>query len=84
MTIDILRFVGSPDVRQHMRDIGYQPSTPEAAFLVWHCHDATLQERFAAWEQIIATMPNCGYQTKRLEIEISDFHEFLHRYIAYF
>lgn len=82
MTIDILRFVGSPDVRQHMRDIGYQPSTPEAAFLVWHCHDATLQERFAAWEQIIATMPNCGYQTKRLEIEISDFHEFLHRYIA--
>lgn len=82
MALDILQFVDSPDVRQYMRSIGYQPSTPEAAFLVWHCNAATLEERFAAWEQIIATMPNCGYETKRLQIEIPDFHKFLRQYMA--
>ena len=82
MAVDILRFVDSPDVRQHMRDIGFQPSTAEAAFLVWRCHDATLQERFEAWEYIIGTMPNCAMTRCHCMLDIPDFHEFLRQHMA--
>lgn len=79
--MDIFRFIDSSDIREHLRKINYPFTTPEAAFLVWHCETAALEEKFAAWEEIIRTMPNCE-MAERLNMEaIPDFHAFLRRYM---
>ena len=75
--MDIYRFISSRDMREHLQKINYRFSTPEAAFLVCMCDSASLKEKFAAWREIIETLPNCT-MTKRLNMEaIPDFHQFL-------
>ena len=79
--MEIYRFIDSRDIREHLQQLGYRFTTPEAAFLVWHCHTATLDEKIAAWREIIDTMPNCSMNPRRFELGIPDYHEFLRRYI---
>lgn len=50
-------------------------------FLIWYCKSATLNEKIAAWREIIDTMPNCA-MAERMNLEaIPDFHQFLRDYI---
>ncbi|MCR5662954.1 MAG: hypothetical protein K6G50_12655 [bacterium] len=56
----ICEFVNSKDIRSHLEDIGYQFSSAEAAWLVDKCDHITLEERHAAWQDIIGTMPDCA------------------------
>ncbi len=56
----ICEFVNSKDIRSHLADIGYQFSSAEAAWLVDKCDHITLEERHAAWQDIIGTMPDCA------------------------
>lgn len=56
--MDIYKFVVSNSIRNYLKRINYKFSTQEAAFLVWYCETATLEEKFGAWEEIINTMPN--------------------------
>ena len=35
--MDLFRFIDSKDIREHLRQIGYSFTAPEAAFLVWQC-----------------------------------------------
>lgn len=79
--MDIYHFVDSRDIREHLKQLDYQFTTPETAFLVWYCHTATLDEKIAAWREIIDTMPNCSMNPRRFELGIPDYHEFLRRYI---
>ena len=79
--MDIYKFVVSNSIRNYLKRINYKFSTQEAAFLVWYCETATLEEKFGAWEEIINTMPNCSMQ-ERIDMEaIPDFHKFLIDYI---
>ena len=79
--MDIYRFIDSRDMREHLQKLNYSFTTPEAAFLVYWCKAATLEERIAAWREIIGTMPNCA-MAERLNLEaIPDFHQFLRDYI---
>lgn len=79
--LDIYRFIDSRDMREHLQKLNYSFTTPEAAFLVYRCKAATLEERIAAWREIIDTMPNCA-MSERLNLEaIPDFHQFLRDYI---
>ncbi len=79
--MDIYHFVDSRDIREHLKQLDYQFTTPETAFLVWYCHTATLDEKIAAWQGIIDTMPNCSMNPRCFELGIPDFHKFLRRYI---
>ncbi len=79
--MDIYRFIDSRDMREHLQKLNYTFTTPEAAFLVYWCKTATLEERIAAWREIIDTIPNCA-MAERLNLEaIPDFHQFLRDYI---
>ena len=61
------RFIHSKDIRDYLQQIGYSFAAPEAAFLVWQCRNATLKEKFAAWREIIETMPNCSLTRREKE-----------------
>ena len=46
--MDFLNFVNSNAVRSYLKEIGYQPLTLEAAWLVYQCETASLEEKCAA------------------------------------
>lgn len=90
MSRDFVEFINSEDVKQYVRETGYQLSSQEAAFVVWQSKDTPLEERFAAWEEIIETMPDssfAGYRhfnfkTKQREpAPVYSLHNFLRQYI---
>lgn len=80
---DICQFINSRDVADHLRGIGYEFSMPEAAFIVHWSHDATLDERIAAWREIAETMPDCKMDGRRNMKPIPSFKRFLHDYIDF-
>ena len=61
MSRDFVEFINSEDVKQYVRETGYQLSSQEADFVVWQSKDTPLEERFAAWEEIIETMPDSSF-----------------------
>ncbi len=77
--MDIFKFVDSRDIREHLRSIDYQFSTPEAAFLVWYSRKATLKEKTDAWLEIADIMPNCSMLRNHGILDIPDFHAFLRK-----
>lgn len=80
--MDLYRFIDSRAIREHLQSLSYPFTTQEAAFLVWYCKTATLEEKHAAWREIIDTMPNCSLE-KRLNMEpIPDFHQFLRGFMC--
>ena len=61
------RFLDSRDIRNYLENMEYPLSTPEAAYLVWQCRRVTLEEKFAAWEEIVDTMPTAPSSEGPLE-----------------
>ena len=83
--MDFLNFVNSNAVRVYLQEICYQPTSLEAAWLVYQCKTASLEEKCAAWREIIETLPDCptGSRTRGLKPEHRDsVYTFLQAYIA--
>ena len=90
MSRDFVEFINSEDVKKYVRETGYQLSSQEAAFVVWQSKNTPLEERFAAWEEIIETMPdssfvgygNFNFETWQMEpAPVYSLHDFLRQYI---
>lgn len=79
--MDILRYVNSKDIRKHLKEIDYKFSSLEAAWLVYQCHDATIDEKHRAWKEIIETMPDCRIEARRTMSSQESLHAFLKRYM---
>lgn len=76
------RFLDSRDIRNHLENMEYPLSTPEAAYLVWQCHNATLEEKFSAWEEIAKTMPDCAIPRRPgMADDVPSVHQFLRDYM---
>ena len=57
--MDAFRFINSKDIRNYLEKINYEFTPIEIAWLVYQCFDATQKEKFATWNEIINTMPDC-------------------------
>lgn len=83
--MDFLNFVNSNAVHGYLQELEYQPTAMEAAWLVYQCETLSQEEKYAAWQEIIDTMPDCpSYRhTAGLKQEYEDStHAFLQAYIA--
>lgn len=80
--MDIYRFFNSKDVADYLREIGYEFTAPEAAYIVDHCDSATLDEKIELWQQIIDTMPDCPTKWNPCTERRDSTHEFLREYIS--
>lgn len=67
--VDILRFINSKDIREHLGNIGYEFNSLEAVWLIYRCRDATIDEKHKAWNEPIEK--NTG--SKRTLIALSNF-----------
>ena len=80
--VDIYNFIESKDIREHLQSLNYQFTAAEAAFLVYQSENRSLPEKFAAWEEIIETMPDCSLPGSGDRMDIPSVHGFLREYVA--
>ena len=59
--MDIFRFIDSADIRRYLVKIQYRFSTEEKMLLIWYCKSATLNEKIAAWQEIVGYVPSCPW-----------------------
>ncbi len=86
--IDAASFLNSKDIADHWRKIGSTCSPLQSAYIVWQNHTKTLQEKHAAWREIVETMPDCMVAEghRKTNMGISDalagsLHEFLRAFM---
>lgn len=79
--MDIYRFINSNAIREHLKQIDYQFNSLEAAWLIYQCMGMTMEEKHAAWEKLIAEMPDCEVEDRRGCSYSGSLHEMLRKYI---
>lgn len=79
--MDVLRFINSKDIREHLEYINYEFNSPEAAWLIWQCRTASLTEKHAAWRELIETTPDQAIPERQNTVPQPSLHGFLMRYM---
>lgn len=79
--MDIFRFINSKDIREYLKNINYQFSSLETAWLIYQCRDATIEEKHRAWEEVIRTMPDCRIEKRMNTMPQESLHAFLQEYM---
>lgn len=75
--MNIYSFFNSKDVAEYLKTIDYHFSSLECAYIIWQCKHASVEEKHAAYKELIAYMPDCKIE----ETEFSDSHESLHKFL---
>ena len=76
--MNVYRFINSKDIREHLETIKYPFGSLEAAWIIYQCRFASLEEKHAAWRELIQTMPDCAIE----ERPNTEAHNSLHRFLA--
>ncbi len=79
--MDVLCFINSRDIREHLRKIDYQFSALEAAWLIYQSRNTTLDERHHAWRQLISEYSDCPIPERRNTVPQPSLHGFLEEYM---
>ena len=85
--INITSFLNSKDIADYWRRIGFICTPLQSAYIVWQNHTKTLQEKHAAWREIVETMPDCivAEGHRKTHMGISDaLAESLHAFLRAF
>ena len=85
--IDTASFLNSKDIADYWRRIGFICTPLQSAYIVWQNHTKTLQEKHAAWREIVETMPDCivAEGHRKMNMGISDaLAESLHAFLRAF
>lgn len=77
----ILEFINSETVYKHLIDIGYEPDSLTAAYIVWQSKSHTLAQKEEAFEWIIKNMPDMKIPRHEYHAERASLHEFLEEYM---
>lgn len=79
--MDILQFINSNAIRNHLKKINYQFDTLEASWLIYHSYNHSVYEKFNAYEQLMKEYPDCRVE-ERLHTPAQDsLFEYLKNYI---
>lgn len=79
--MDILRFINSKDIRAYLKHIGYEFNSLEAAWLIYQCRDATINEKHKAWNELIEKMPDCKIKVRANTVPQESLHAFLKQHM---
>lgn len=78
--MDILKFLNSATVAKHLKNIDYKFSAQEAAFVVWNSAKP-LEDKLAAWTEIIEAMPDCAVRCRFDHVQYPSLRQFLKNYM---
>ena len=83
--MDVYSFFNSRDVADYLRSEQHEFTAAEAAYIVYLSDAATLDEKLAAWQEIVDTMPDCPVCHSALDPyfkrDYRSEHQFLREYI---
>lgn len=79
--MNVSDFLNSKSVAKYLQETNYNFSPQEAAFIVWNS-SKTLEEKLAAWREIINTMPDCAVRCRFDYPQYSSLRKFLRDHIA--
>ena len=79
--MNLYRFINSKDIRTHLEQMGSEFNSLEAAWLIYQCRTASIEEKHKAWEELIATMPDCRVEDRDYFVRRDSLHEFLKDYM---
>jgi len=85
--MDILEFINSNAVRNHLREINYEFSPVESAFVVWQSKTHTMKQKHDAFQYIIDNMQDCPIEEKpwsAVELNWTIEHNTLHKMLKRF
>ena len=80
--MDAYEFINSKDVREYLAGQNYQLTPVQRAFLVWQSKRHTLEQKHAAWNDIINTLPDCPVEERINCKGWASLHSMLQRYMA--
>lgn len=81
--MDIYSFVNSKAIRGYLREIKYEFSSMEAAWLIYACRALPYAGKRAAWLELIDTLPDCEVPKRKWSHSWKSLHEMLRQYIRY-
>ena len=79
--MDILSYINSDAIREHLKEIDYQFSSLEAAWLIYACKKLSYEKKRDAWNELISTMPDCEIPKRSDCKGWPSLHKFLAEYI---
>lgn len=80
--MDIYRFINSIAIRDYLRRENYEFNSLEAAWLIYQCKHISLEEKYSAWKELIATMPDCEIEERMNCRQRASLHELINEYIT--
>lgn len=75
------KFINSKDIRTYLEKIEYKFTSLEAAWLIWQSQCSSLEEKHIAWNELIATMPDCEIHKRSNTEPHPSLHGFLRELI---
>lgn len=81
--MDFYQYINSPDIRDFLREKAYEFSPLECAYLVYQSMNHTLEEKFKAWEWLIANTEDCSVPERVNLAPQASLHDALKRYIEF-
>lgn len=78
--MDIYSFINSKDIRNYLKEINYEFTPIETAWLIWQCEHTTLTKKQNVWQEMINTIPDCPVDCSFKKI--NSLHSFLKDAIA--
>ena len=82
-----LEFINSKAISNHLKEINYEFTSMEAAFVVWQSKTHTMNQKHEAFQHIIDNMPDCPIDQKpwsATELNWSIEHNTLHKMLKRF
>lgn len=79
--MDILSFVNSKDIREYLKNIGYEFNSLETAWIIYSCHHLSYEKKKFAWLELIDSMPDCEIPKRMNCTGWESLHNFLAQYI---
>lgn len=85
--MDFYEFINSKAIRNHLKEIKYEFTSMEAAFVVWQSKTHTMKQKHKAFQYIIDNMADCQIEQKpwsATEINCTIEHNTLHKMLKRF
>lgn len=79
----ILSYINSKDVRNYLREIHYDFSPLQCAYLIYRCKSLTIKQKHDAWNSLISVTEDCPLPKKRGWYEFESLHKMLHDYMEF-
>ncbi len=69
--MNIFKFINSKDIRNYLKEISYDFTPQEVAWLIWQSCLVPIEEKYDAWEELIEKTPDSKLQ-KRYYLDAED------------